>query len=592
MHSRALPDRPEPPVGHIDATDPAESPVKARLARILDGRDFPALSQQIADTIAALEDDASSMQRLTNVVLREYSLTLSVVRIANSAHYRRADKQIQSVTRAMVLLGARTVRQLASSLLLFENYRKHSAGLKELMLLSLLTANHAREVAVRLGLGDPEEAHLCGMCRNLGEVLIAAHFPVDYAQIHTLVRDRHQHEASATLAVLGFRYEDLGEAMCRYWGMPDSVTQAIRARPKRLVSTASAVTSFAHDLTNVIYRRDAESGDAQKDLDAVVARYAPKFRLNRSQVRDIIALALDETHELFVTAGVKLDALRMRQLSDAACTALGVTELGNDWAAIEPDDDVSAARSLREKLRLELESKVDPASECDLGQVLLIALEGALRGAPFDRVVACVLSPDRSRLRARSGLGIGVESALAQFDFPMTPKGGPLPNALLERRTYCVGVETGMNALEQRFAAKLGIGQFGIFPIIVDDQIVGCLYGDRAARDPAPDADALQHVEALTGLIVRAIEARRAVPAARAVGVDRARPATASPELSETELALFSADAKAALVMRLLQGETLAATAASSRVPAVRLEQWRSEFLAGALARLAAPPSV
>lgn len=590
MHTNPHSARPAPSVSRDDRSATDLSPVKARLARIVEGRDFPALSQQIGDTISALDDNAASIQRLTNVVLREYSLTLSVVRIANSAHYRRADRQIQSVTRAMVLLGARTVRQLASSLLLFENYRKHSAGLKELMLLSLLTANHAREVAVKLGVGDPEEVHLCGMCRNLGEVLIACHFPVDYARIHTLVRERNTGEASAVLAVLGFRYEDLGEEMCRHWGMPDSVLQGMRARASRSTSISSAITSFAHDLTNVIYRRDAESGDARRDLDALIARYAPHMRFSRAQVGEIVALALDETHELFVTANVKVDELRMKQLSAAACTALGVTSLGTgDWSASVEDTDVSTPDSLREKLRQELESKVDPASECDLGQVLLLALEGALRGAPFDRVVACVLSPDRTRLRARSGLGVGVEALLAQFDFPMTPQGGPLAAALLQSRALYLPADRAMNTLEQRLAQKVGVAQFGIFPIVVAGQIVGCVYGDRVAAEPLPDAAALQHVEALTALVVQAIEARRDTSAVSRP-LSRGTPDNAaddSIELSTDELARLTPETKAGLVMQLLQGDTLAAVSRRSGVPAQLLEVWRTDFLAGAMARLA-----
>ena len=62
---------------------------------------------------------------------------------------------------------------MATGVVLLEHFRKHSPGLKELILLSLLTANHAREVADRVGYPKREEAYLCGMFRNLGEVLVA-----------------------------------------------------------------------------------------------------------------------------------------------------------------------------------------------------------------------------------------------------------------------------------------------------------------------------------------------------------------------------------------------------------------------------------
>ncbi len=183
------------------------------------------------------------------MVLREYSLTLGVVKTANSVTYRRGALPIQSATHATMMLGARTVRQLASGLLLFENYARKSPELKELMLLSLLTANHARAAATRMQLQDPKEAQLCGMLRNLGEVLIAGNFPEDYARIRTLVREEGRSEAAATEAVLGFPFTDLGVEVSRHWGLPDSVVQGMRARATATASAHAAVTAFSHDLT-------------------------------------------------------------------------------------------------------------------------------------------------------------------------------------------------------------------------------------------------------------------------------------------------------------------------------------------------------
>ena len=198
------------------------SPVEGRLQRILADVDFPAISNDALEALKEVPDDESSIQRLANIVLREYALTVKVLRTANSAHYRRTDKHIRSAAHAMLLLGAGTVRHLAASLLLFEHYRKRSPGLKELMLLSLLTANHARELALLRGLPDPEEANLCGMFRNLGEVLVAAYFPRDYARILQAMEQRGCGQAAAAFEVLGFPYEALGEAMrvgARHRGM-------------------------------------------------------------------------------------------------------------------------------------------------------------------------------------------------------------------------------------------------------------------------------------------------------------------------------------------------------------------------------------
>ncbi|MBC8089422.1 MAG: HDOD domain-containing protein, partial [Phycisphaerae bacterium] len=566
-----------------DSSAEPASPIRARLTQILSGSDFPALSQQIVDTISVLDDDASSLQRLANVVLREYSLTLSVVRTANSAHYRRTGRPIQSATHAMMMLGARTVRHLASSLLLFENYSRRSSKLKELMLLSLLSANHAREAAVRLGTCDPEEAHLCGMFRNLGEVLVACHFPEDYARIETLIQDNKRSATSVTNEVLGFRYEELGVALSKHWGMPESVMTSMCARALSPLSEVGGITAFSHDLTLAIYRVNDRQADGQKALDEVIERYAPRLKLTRAAVAEIVEAALTETRELFANVCSPTDSVALRHLSATARKALGTPVHSTaewDVAALTSAPE-NPTLALRDKLRVELENSVDPASGNTLGAVLLLALEASLRGAPFDRVIACVLNADRTQLTARTALGVGAEALMAQFDFPMSPRGGPVVTALLQRQPICLPADRAMTVQETRWAHSMNCAQFGVFPIIVAMKIVGCLYVDRLTADAPIDRATLNYVKSLCELVAKAIAARRGAPASGVAAAvapnERVTTPTLTPSNSapvsesahkqvpaawnaslEASLASksdLSAESKGALVLRLLQGE-------------------------------------
>lgn len=488
------------------ATDPM--PVRQRLSRILEGSDFPALSKQIIDTLSALDDDAHSLQRLANVVLREYSLTLSVVRTANSVHYRRGARAIQSATHAMMMLGARTVRQLAGSLLLFENYARKSPELKELMLLSLLTANHARAAATRLQLQDPEEAHLCGMFRNLGEVLVAGHFPEDYTRIRALMADGAHSESAATRIVLGFPFADLGVEVSRHWGMPDSVVQGIRARATASASLSAAVTSFSHDLTQALYRLDGHTGDGPHAVEAVIEQHGARVKLTREQIGGIVTDALEETRELFVNPQIATDRLRFRQLTTAARGALGESVTARD------DDTPTATGpagviALRVRLRQEVEEKVDVASGAGVGEVLLLALEAVMRGGPFDRVLACLFTPDRLRLVARAGLGDGVEALIAQFDFPVSVRGGPIVTLTQQRQAVYLPADRALTTVELRWVQSMGLTQFGVFPLVVLGKIVGCIYCDRMGTAEVPDRATVRYAKSIADLVVDAIGRRR-----------------------------------------------------------------------------------
>ncbi|MDF1502069.1 HDOD domain-containing protein, partial [Roseisolibacter sp. H3M3-2] len=293
----------------------------AYVRRILVADDMPSFSRQMGELMDSLREGEASAQRLANLVLRDYALTVKVIRTANTVHYNRTGRPVQSATHAMMLLGAQTVRDLASALLLFEHYRGRSPGLKELMLLSLLTAGHAREAAVRLGMADPETAQLCGMFRNLGEVLVAAHLPAENAAIlraagGRATRDsRRAREAGAT-QVLGCSLEDIGVAIAGDWGMPAAVCLGMRATGERGEGELELLTAFAHDLTVAIYRE--EPGPARQGVAAVLERYGTRLKLSRDVLAAIADEAVAQTRDTFAAAGVALDGLRLtRQLAAA-----------------------------------------------------------------------------------------------------------------------------------------------------------------------------------------------------------------------------------------------------------------------------------
>jgi len=559
---------------------------------ILSEADFPAISKDALDALKHMPEDEASVQRLANIVLREYALTLKVLRTANSAYYRRSDKTIQSAAHAMLLLGARTVRHLAASLLVFDHYRKRSPGLKELMLLSLLTANHAREIAMRRRLPDAEEAHLCGMFRNLGEVLVAGYFPRDYARILQHLELKHRGEAIAAFEVLGFRFEELGEAMARHWGMPESVIGGIRADGPLASTELGVIVSFAHDLTSAVYRRET---DARRDTVAeVLARYAKRLDLTREEVVGVLDAALAETKEVFASAKVSVDDLKLRRLQGAAMSELGTWAAAAnaaapaaDLVALPPEpepapgsEEIAELHRLRDELAVEVVRVAQPTSGEDLNRVILMVLEGIFRGGPFDRVVFCMITPDRSAVKARYGLGTGVEALLEKFSFELSPREGPVAVAMLRRQSVCVPVERDFTAQELRFAQSLGASSFGVFPVVVGTRLVGCVYCDRPWNARLPERDALAYVRKLCDGAIKGIAARQSS--------NTPRPTVTGPQSAQRATPSYSAAFKGDVVLRLLRGEDLTTVSAELAIPHLVLERWKGEFLAGARAGMRA----
>src|SRR5580658_7384245 len=292
------------------------------LAEIKGMAEFPALSHAIEQVLLKVEEEAS-IQHITNVILKDYSLTLRILRTSNSPLYNRSGRQIHSISHAVTLLGVEAVREMATGVVLLEHFRKHSPGLKELILLSLLTANHAREVAYRVRFPKREEAYLCGMFRNLGEVLIACYHPRAYAAVLLRVQQDQVPVAQACFEVLGFDYDRAGKAVAAEWRIPASVRECMSDRVVRLRRAPStdrerlqAITHFAHKLTTAVYRREANGARASVNL--LLHSLGPVLGLTHDGVKSIVERALEETGEVFQAMKVPMDHLRLKRQTEAA----------------------------------------------------------------------------------------------------------------------------------------------------------------------------------------------------------------------------------------------------------------------------------
>ncbi|HTB16298.1 MAG TPA: HDOD domain-containing protein [Bryobacteraceae bacterium] len=469
--------------------------------------EFPALSRSIEQVLLKVDEEAS-LQHITNVILKDYSLTLRILRTANSALYNRSGGHIRSISHAVSLLGVESVREMATGVVLLEHFRKHSPGLKELILLSLLTANHAREVADRARYPKREEAYLCGMFRNLGEVLVACYHPRGYASVLLRVQDDRIPAAQACLEELGFDYDQAGRAVAMQWSIPESVRDCMNDRVLRLRRAPSteaerlaAITHFAHKLTTAVYRREASGARASVNL--LLHSLGPVLGLSHDDVKSIVESALEETKEVFQAMNVPMDHLRLKRQTEAALEQIDEEEPPMD-AGGEPETETETFSTL---LR-DVTTQVDRGSADDLGAITMMVMEAIYRGGPFDHVLFALLDETGHRLVGITGFGESIDKLVKNFNFPVAGASGPVAVAVLKRTDVFVSGPRDRRFDGTRFSQVVGEPVFGLLPLVAGGAVAGCLYFDR--HDPKSfDPAALASIGALRDQLCRALTRSR-----------------------------------------------------------------------------------
>lgn len=459
------------------------------------------------------DDEDASLRHVTSIILKSVSLSSKLLRTMNSAYFNRSGKPILSVSHAVILLGWDTIRDLASSLMLFEKFVRKSPGVKELMLMSLLTANHARRISRQANYPRAEEAYLCGMFCGLGELLVACYLPTQYAEILAGMKDHKLKEPEACQRVLGFHYEELGQAMIRYWNLPGKIADGME-RIERLgghINTQeeklTLITAFSHSLSKAVYRLEPDEG--RERVKFLTKKFGPLLSVQDDVVEAILKATIADAQETFATAHIPFDNLRLsRQIERAIGGVSSEPERQAEEAAVETVPLAPAAEGDLASLVHEINTVLESGEVQALNDVLLMILEGIYRGAGFDRVLFCLTDQTRTHLQARMGLGADAEAIIPEFHFPVSAL-GPVGVALTSKKDTFVDQVAGSRYSYSDLAMALKPHSFGMLPLVVNDAVVGCLYFDRRAAELGLNDQHKQMLQSLRDHLCQVIAAKK-----------------------------------------------------------------------------------
>jgi HD-like signal output (HDOD) protein len=474
---------------------------------------LPAFAHHMAEIAKAMGNDGTTLNLLTNLILKNVSLTATVLRAANSIYYNPTGKPVLSVSRAVTMMGWDSIGNLAAGILIFEHFRNKSDKLQKLVLLMMLTGCQARQIAIRSGRRGIEEAYLCGMFRNLGELVVACYLPKEYAKILAGVKDDNLNESESCDRVLKFRYEDLGKSLARYWNLPDSVASCMDQPDLTVTHPTSLeelriISAFSHELSVAVYRTGAS--ESREMLTALVAKYGAAIPIGENEIPLVLEAAVFEAEDTLKAARLPIDRVAL------SCQIIAATNVGKeltassapaglDCHAAPPAGDSDILKSLMNELRGILES----GDAFDLNSVVMMILEAMYRGAGLDRALFCLVDSGRANVQARLGVGADVEPLIEKFHFPISIRSGPIGVAMLGKDDMIMEAAEGARYSRSVFMSTVGPVSFGILPLVVDNVAVGCLYFDSAADGFTLEAPKKQALLELRNFAATAIARKR-----------------------------------------------------------------------------------
>lgn len=510
------------------------------LRRMQRQSDFPALSESIRTLNRLTSSEEEDANRLASVIMSDFALVNKLLKVVNSAYYSRFAGKIGTVSRAIVVLGVKTIRSIAASLIFFEHLHNKSQAtkLKNEIASAIYSAAFARQVAESSGMEHVEESFLCGMLHNLGKILVTYYLHSESEEVARLVNQEGLQQEPAEMKVLGMTFSDIGIAIAKQWNFPNTITNGMikidPANPGDLQNSdvkLSCIANFANEATRIL---GSEQGQDEEPAKELLQRYRNALAITGKRFDHMAKEAKVEFREL---SGGLIEHARedsviyhlYRNQKEDNEQDTEATKPGQDITQtlqINPEDTPQIKKPLGQS---DMEQHLDHAEailteglqeitgmlledEANLGQIFNVVIETIYRAFTYEHVILALHDRNRKEYCARMGFGTDIDKLLPHFRFPVAFSTNVFHAAI--HNDVDLYIEDASNKkirnnIPDWYKKILSVGSFFIFPLVVNRRPLGLIYADHTKPNGVHlNKKQLNLIKALRNQLILAIKSR------------------------------------------------------------------------------------
>ena len=278
---------------------------------------LPSLPQVLTKILDAIHSERADLQHLAGIIRHDTAMAARLLGVANSSYYGRA-KSCQTVERALLLLGTDTVKTIVITAAIKQFFNRfnphHRPFVKAFWRRSLVSANFAHILANLTGYAAPEEAYLCGLLMDVGQLILLNQHDRHYIELWANAKDdrallaaeREQFQRS---------HDDIGADMIDAWQFTSFMGDAVRFHHE-----AGAQILDAHHLVKIINLSSLLSAPGPIG-DEAIAQADQLFGLTEALTRELCSRIAEDVER--IAGSLNIDIGDQLEADEAAQLRLG-----------------------------------------------------------------------------------------------------------------------------------------------------------------------------------------------------------------------------------------------------------------------------
>ena len=197
---------------------------------------MPSFSTTITKVLEVCNNPATSPNDLNKVISLDPVLTGKVLNLINSAYYALPD-QITSLTRAIIMIGINTVKNLALSTAVLDSIGQdeeegsfQAFSMDDFWIHSICVGVTAKLLAgiKKVPVTEREEYFVAGLLHDLGKIPLNNRFNSEYAQALELSEEREVSLIKTEVEIFDMDHSTVGGMIADKWQLNASMSHAMR----------------------------------------------------------------------------------------------------------------------------------------------------------------------------------------------------------------------------------------------------------------------------------------------------------------------------------------------------------------------------
>lgn len=253
---------------------------------IMTAADLPTIPVVAIKVMQLIESETATAEELAKIVASDPAVAARVLKISNSSFYG-CQRQIQTLSSAIVILGFSTLRSLVVAASVKQVYRPYGLTEKMLWEHSFAAGLAAKMIAADTRATNEEEAFLAGLFHDIGKIIMNT---LDRKKFQEVMQHCYNEGISfeeAERSVYPFGHDEVGSYVIKKWNFPEMLIGSTMQHHRlqfsetddpalvRLTAVTALADLFCHKL-GIGFRSPDESIDLAASVPAQMLKLPPQ----------------------------------------------------------------------------------------------------------------------------------------------------------------------------------------------------------------------------------------------------------------------------------------------------------------------------